>query len=93
MMHVPQSWMLQVLQMTVQRHEATFGVLETDVRRRVRPGVKGQPPQPSQRTTPPRRSAGREWAARLRAPTGRPGADGAGGGCKETHAVVVRWVP
>jgi hypothetical protein len=29
--------MLQALQMTVQRQEATFGVLETDVQRRVRP--------------------------------------------------------
>ena len=31
--------MLHALQLTVQRHEATFGVLETDVQRRVRPGV------------------------------------------------------
>ncbi len=28
--------LLQVLQMTVQRHEAVFGVLETDVQKRVR---------------------------------------------------------
>jgi len=28
--------MLYALQMTIQRHEATFGVLETDVQRRVR---------------------------------------------------------
>jgi hypothetical protein len=28
--------LLHVLQMTIQRHEATFGVLETDVQRRVR---------------------------------------------------------
>jgi hypothetical protein len=27
--------LVQVLQMTIQRHEATFGVLETDVQRRV----------------------------------------------------------
>lgn len=29
--------MLAALQMTVQRHEAAFGVLETDVQKRVRP--------------------------------------------------------
>jgi hypothetical protein len=29
--------MLAALQMTVQRHEAAFGVLETDIQRRVRP--------------------------------------------------------
>jgi hypothetical protein len=34
--------MLHALQLTVQRHEATFGVLETDVQKRVRPGVMGQ---------------------------------------------------
>jgi hypothetical protein len=28
--------LLQVLEMTIQRHEQTFGVLETDVQRRVR---------------------------------------------------------
>jgi hypothetical protein len=28
--------LLQVLQLTIQRHEATFGALETDVQRRVR---------------------------------------------------------
>ena len=28
--------LLHVLQMTIQRHESTFGVLETDVQRRVR---------------------------------------------------------
>jgi len=33
--------MLHALQLSVQRHEATFGVLETDVQRRVRP----QPPR------------------------------------------------
>ena len=31
--------MLHALQLTVQRHEATFGVLEIDVNKRVRPGV------------------------------------------------------
>jgi hypothetical protein len=34
--------MLRALELTIQRHEATFGVLETDVQRRVRPGVMGQ---------------------------------------------------
>jgi hypothetical protein len=33
--------MLHALQLTVQRHEATFGVLETDVQKRVRPGAPG----------------------------------------------------
>ena len=28
--------LLQVLQLTIQRHEATFGALETDIQRRVR---------------------------------------------------------
>lgn len=36
--------MLHALQLTIQRHEATFGVLETDVQKRVRPGVMGSPP-------------------------------------------------
>ncbi len=35
--------MLHALQLTIQRHEATFGVLETDVQKRIRPGVMGQP--------------------------------------------------
>jgi len=34
--------MLHALQLTVQRHEQTFGVLETDVQKRVRPGFAGQ---------------------------------------------------
>lgn len=42
--------MLHALSLTVQRHEATFGVLETDVQKRVRPGFmqqqqQQQPPQ------------------------------------------------
>ena len=37
--------MLQALAMTLQRHEQMFGVLETDVNRRVRPGAMGQQPQ------------------------------------------------
>jgi hypothetical protein len=36
--------MLHALTLTLQRHEATFGVLETDVQKRVRPGFfTGQP--------------------------------------------------
>jgi hypothetical protein len=31
--------MLHALQLTVQRHEATFGVLETDVQKRVQPAA------------------------------------------------------
>lgn len=39
--------MLHALQLTVQRQEATFGVLETDVQKRVVPGVARQAaPQP-----------------------------------------------
>jgi hypothetical protein len=34
--------MLHALQLTIQRHEATFGVLETDVQKRVRTGGAGQ---------------------------------------------------
>jgi hypothetical protein len=34
--------MLQALSMSVQRHEAAFGVLETDVQKRVMPGVMRQ---------------------------------------------------
>jgi hypothetical protein len=38
--------MLHALQLTIQRHEATFGVLEIDIQRRVRPGlVQNQPPR------------------------------------------------
>lgn len=36
--------MLHALGLTIQRHEATFGVLETDVQKRVRPNVQ-QPRQ------------------------------------------------
>jgi len=36
--------MLHALTLTVQRHEATFGVLETDVQKRVRPGAMPSPP-------------------------------------------------
>jgi hypothetical protein len=34
--------MLHALQLTIQRHEATFGVLETDVQKRVRASAPGQ---------------------------------------------------
>ena len=33
--------MLHALQMTIQRHEAAFGVLEIDVQKRVRPAARG----------------------------------------------------
>jgi hypothetical protein len=36
--------MLHALQLAIQRHEAAFGVLETDVQKRVRPGAMGRPP-------------------------------------------------
>ncbi len=38
--------MAHALQLTLQRHEATFGVLETDVQKRVKPGMmqQNQPP-------------------------------------------------
>ena len=41
--------MLHALQLTIQRHEATFGVLETDVQRRVQPhlSVPVSPPWPA----------------------------------------------
>ncbi len=37
--------LLQVLHLTIQRHEATFGVLETDVQRRIRGSSGGGAPQ------------------------------------------------
>jgi len=37
--------MLHALTLTVQRHEATFGVLEVDVQKRVRPGLIQQQQQ------------------------------------------------
>jgi len=47
--------MLHALSLTVQRHEATFGVLEIDVQKRVRPGLMAGPPQapPPQPPQPP----------------------------------------
>ncbi|MBN2475535.1 MAG: DUF3467 domain-containing protein [Pirellulales bacterium] len=45
--------MLHALQLTIQRHEATFGVLEVDVQRRVMPGVMAQSrPQPQPQPQP-----------------------------------------
>ncbi len=38
--------MLAALQMSVQRHEAAFGVLETDIQKRIVPGAFQPPPQP-----------------------------------------------
>ena len=40
--------MMAALQMSLQRHEAAFGVLETDVQKRVMPGVM-RPQAPSQK--------------------------------------------
>lgn len=40
--------LLAALQMSVARHEAVFGVLETDINKRVRPGVGGQSGQAGQ---------------------------------------------
>jgi hypothetical protein len=42
--------LLAALNMSIQRHEAAFGVLETDVQKRVQPSALRQPtaqPQPS----------------------------------------------
>ncbi len=39
--------MLHALTLTLQRHEQTFGVLETDVQKRVRPGVQPTPQPPA----------------------------------------------
>jgi hypothetical protein len=40
--------MLQALHMSVQRHEQAFGVLETDVQKRVVGGGRGAAPRPAQ---------------------------------------------
>lgn len=37
--------LLAALQMSIARHEAVFGVLETDINKRVRPGLSQQPRQ------------------------------------------------
>ena len=44
--------MLHALTLTIQRHEATFGVLETDVQRRVQPHMRAG--QPAATGEPPR---------------------------------------
>lgn len=45
--------LLQALHMTIQRQEATFGVLETDVQKRVMPGMLRQaPPAPQPQPQP-----------------------------------------
>jgi hypothetical protein len=38
--------LLAALQMSVARHESVFGVLETDINKRVRPGLTQQQPAP-----------------------------------------------
>ena len=38
--------MLHALHLTIQRHEAAFGALETDVQKRVMPGLATAPPTP-----------------------------------------------
>ena len=38
--------LLAALQMSVQRHEAVFGVLETDIQKRLRPGLQQQQQTP-----------------------------------------------
>lgn len=38
--------MLHALQLTLQRHEATFGVIEVDLARRARPAVQTEAPTP-----------------------------------------------
>ena len=41
--------MLRAIQVTVERHEATFGTLETDVQKRIRTGIaKPKPPLPKE---------------------------------------------
>jgi len=41
--------LLAALQMSVARHEAVFGVLETDINKRVRPGLSQQQQQPAKK--------------------------------------------
>ena len=38
--------MMAALQLSLQRHEATFGVLETDIQKRVRPTIQSQQQPP-----------------------------------------------
>ncbi len=44
--------MLHALSLTLQRHEAAFGVLETDVQKRVVGGAPQAAPRPAQQQTP-----------------------------------------
>lgn len=39
--HYTAKRMLHALQLTIQRHEAAFGVLETDIQKRLKPGARG----------------------------------------------------
>lgn len=45
--------LLAALQMSVARHEQVFGVLETDINKRVRPGLVQQAPPPQAAAAPP----------------------------------------
>ena len=47
--------MLQALHMTIQRHEAAFGVLETDVQKRAHPTAMGTAPRLTAARVPVRR--------------------------------------
>lgn len=44
--------LLGALSMSVQRHEAAFGVLETDVQKRVQPSARMAPPQQAPQPNP-----------------------------------------
>ncbi len=45
--------LLAALQMSIARHEAVFGVLETDINKRVRPGLNQQQAAPQQQAPAP----------------------------------------
>jgi hypothetical protein len=45
--------LLAALQMSIARHEAVFGVLETDINKRVRPGLNQGQQQPQQSSPAP----------------------------------------
>ncbi|MDA0660881.1 MAG: DUF3467 domain-containing protein [Planctomycetota bacterium] len=40
--------LLAALHMSIQRHEAAFGVLETDIQKRLQPGIRAQAPTAGQ---------------------------------------------
>ncbi|MEO1615363.1 MAG: DUF3467 domain-containing protein [Planctomycetota bacterium] len=44
--------LLAALQMSIARHEAVFGVLETDINKRVRPGIQQQQAAAQQKAAP-----------------------------------------